>query len=203
MADQARMPTSAPSSKAPPPAPRTESSAPTVRPAELEALEDDSAPAPENVVERLLKEVLSVPPVAPPADMPVWEQLAETSGTCDVHVRRIYELETMVATRDRRIAELEALLAQEGDAEILREELEKTRAHSARLDQCIARLTKERDQVQEVASEVETLRSSADQVAAENVELETALRAAQAEKERLAGELARLHVLLESMMNAR
>src|SRR5262245_14206690 len=96
---------------------------------------ESSAPTvvtPERVVERLLNEALSVPP-APEA--PDWAYLSERSERCDAHVQRIEELEGMLAIRDKRIAQMETLLAQGDMVEILRDELEVTRAHSARLEQ--------------------------------------------------------------------
>jgi DNA repair exonuclease SbcCD ATPase subunit len=138
---------------------------------------------PESVVESLLNEVL--------ADAPRTE--------CDAHRRRIEELEATVRAREARIEQLEALLAEENVSDIVREELDRTRAHSTRLEACVDRLTKERDELKGIAEEVETLRSSLDHVAGESADLEESVRKERAEKAELAGEVARLKASLEAL----
>jgi hypothetical protein len=143
-------------------------------------------PPPESVVERLLNEVLS--DIAP-----------RPEGSCEAHRRRIEELEALVAAKEKRVGELELLLAQEGGADILQHELEATRAHSSRLEECVARLTKERDRLQAIAAEAEVLRSSVDYAAAEAEELEHAVHAERTKSETLAAEVALLRSSVEGL----
>jgi hypothetical protein len=139
----------------------------------------------QSVVERLLNEALSE---CPPS----------MRGECVAHAQRIEELEASVKAKEGRVAVLEALLAQEDDADVLRDELENTRAHSTRLEECVDRLTKERDRLQALAEEVQTLRTSVDFAAREAAELEEALRKERGENQRLANEVARLQQSLEA-----
>ena len=107
--------------------------------------------------------------------------------------------EEVLREKERRIAELEALLRQEGSAEILSEELATERAHSARLEECVAKLTKEREKQTDLQGELEALRASVDQAALENAELEGALRLEREEKKKLGDEVARLQCILEDL----
>jgi hypothetical protein len=170
------------------------SSVPTGRPPESSSADEVALAAlpPDNVVERVLSEVVSDVAPAPGAD----------SGAS---LRRINELETTINVRERRITEVESLLAQENEAEILREELESTRAHAIRLEEHVARLLTEREQLmtergqlQAIAREVETLRASVDCAAAEAAELEEKFQGERAEKERLAMEVSLLRIARNS-----
>jgi hypothetical protein len=157
------------------PAERTPSAHPTVVPSG-----DEGA----SVVERLLNEVLSDLPPKP-------------SLECDAHRRRIDELEAVLKIKEKRVTELEMLLAQDGSAEILKTELDAAHAHGQRLEECVERLTKERDHLQTLADEVEVLRSSVDFAAAEAATLEESLRAERAKNEELESEVARLRAIAE------
>jgi hypothetical protein len=90
--------------------------------------------ASEDVVGSLLNEVLSDPPAPNESHAPRLESLPQPTSQGDADIRCI-ALETMVRMRDSRIAELEGLLVQEDGADIIRDELEATRAHAARLEE--------------------------------------------------------------------
>jgi hypothetical protein len=130
------------------------------------------AKTPQSVVERLITETLSNRPPIPPGDV-------------DAYIRWIDDLNATIASKNARIAELELLLAADDGSEIVRDELERTRAHAARLD---ARLAAERDQSAAIEAEKEALRASFDAVKAEAAGLEETLRAQRAENTRLAEE---------------
>jgi hypothetical protein len=161
------------------PADKRISAAPTVRPADVEIDENALAALPRaSMVEALLNEV--PPPLS--------------NDACEGNLRRIDELEALVATKERRVIELEALLAQENNAEVVQTELDNTRAHAARLEERVARLTRERDALRSIAGEVEALRASVDAAGVENAELEEKLDRERKETQRLAAEIARLGV---------
>ena len=125
----------------------------------------DASLAEESVVGRMLQETLSVPPGKPSPDSSRWRVAQEL---CEEHLRRIEELESLLRAKERRVAELEGLLTEDNDADILREELERTRKHSARLEQVVDRLTKERDgdrqEREKLAGEVSRLQSTIDEL---------------------------------------
>jgi hypothetical protein len=144
-----------------PPPERSTSSAPSAR----SSKPADASLAEDSVVGRLLNETLSVPPAQPIPDSSRWRVAQEL---CEEHLRRIEELESLLRSSGRRVSELEGLLTEDDEADILREELDATRKRSARLEQVVDRLTKERDadrqENRKLADEVARLQSIIDEL---------------------------------------